>query len=47
VLGDVEGTLLGTEDGIELGFELGDLEGSLLGEDDGTKLGVVLCRTLG
>jgi len=39
VLGDLEGSVLGIDDGIELGFELGDLKGSLLGEDDGIKLG--------
>jgi hypothetical protein len=36
VLGDLDGSLLGTNDGIELGFMLGDLEveGSVLGGDD-------------
>ena len=39
MLGDLEGPVLGTDDGIELGSVLGDLEGSVLGDNDGTKLG--------
>jgi hypothetical protein len=39
VLGDVEGPVLGIDDGIELGSVLGDIEGSVLGKNDGTKLG--------
>jgi len=39
VLGDLEGPVLGEDDGKELGSVLGDLEGSVLGNNDGTKLG--------
>jgi hypothetical protein len=39
VLGDLEGPVLGKDDGIELGSVLGNIEGYMLGALLGDKLG--------